>query len=126
MADLGSNRKRIAQLMRMLGSSGGERRNAFAALERLMQSEGITWSDLGNAIEHSIDGNADCEGKYTETEMQEFAQASRAEGVEAGIRIGMARVQTQRQGNGHIVLPEDSGNGRLLLCTPQSIGSQAP
>ena len=34
MADLGQNKKRIAQLLRMLSSTGGERRNAFAALER--------------------------------------------------------------------------------------------
>ena len=37
--------------------------------------------------------------------MQEFAQASRAEGVEAGIKIGMARAS---RSNGHIVLPEPS------------------
>jgi hypothetical protein len=85
VADLGPNRKRIAQLFRMLGSSGGERRNAFTLLERVMHSEGVSWTDIGDAIEH------DGDGKYTETEMQEFAQALRAEGVEAGIRIGLAR-----------------------------------
>jgi hypothetical protein len=52
VADLDPNWKRIAQLTRMLGSRGGERRNAFAALERTMQSERITWSDYGNRIEH--------------------------------------------------------------------------
>jgi hypothetical protein len=46
---------------------------------------------------------SDAEGKYTEAEMQEFAQASRAEGVEAGIKIGIVRGQ---QCNGHIILPE--------------------
>ena len=36
----------------------------------------------------SIESGDDGDGKYTEAEMQEFAQAARAEGVEAGIRIG--------------------------------------
>ena len=68
MTDLGPNKKKIAQLIRMLSSSGGERRNAFAALERTMQSEGIGWSDIGNWVEH--DG-AECnDGKYTEAELQ--------------------------------------------------------
>jgi hypothetical protein len=102
MADDDPTWERIAQLVRMLGSTGGERRNAFAALERFMQSEGISWSDIGNAIEHNTSG------KYTETEMQEFAQAVRAEGVEAGIKIGLARAQAKQQSNGHIVLPEAS------------------
>src|SRR5262245_9475160 len=83
----------------MLGSSGGERRNAFAALERAMQSQGITWTDIGDAIEHD-------EGKYTEIEMQEFAQAARAEGVEAGIKIGLVRASNS--GGGHLVLPKPS------------------
>jgi hypothetical protein len=96
--------ERIAQLARMVGSIGGERRNAFAALEQTMRSEGITWTDIGNAIQRGPNG--DSEGKYTETEMQEFAQALRAEGVEAGIKVGMARAQTQQQSNGHVVLPE--------------------
>jgi len=90
----GPNKKRIAQLFRMLGTSGGERRNAFAALERSMQSEGITWTDIGDIIASGGD-----EGKYSENEMHEFAQAARAEGVEAGIKIGLAR------GNGHLTLP---------------------
>jgi hypothetical protein len=100
VADLGPNKKRIAQLMRMLSSSGGERRNAFAALERIMHSEGISWTDVGNWVEHVQD-----DGKYTETEMQEFAQAARAEGVEAGIKIGKAHAP---KSNGHFVLPEAS------------------
>src|SRR5262245_33145436 len=90
--------KRIAKLLRMLGSSGNERRNAFAALERTMQNEGISWSDIGNAIEH--DG-----GKYTEDELQEYGQALRAEGVEAGIKIGASRASN---GNGHLALPKPS------------------
>jgi hypothetical protein len=96
MAD--PDNKRIAQLLRMLGSSGGERRNAFAALERDMRNGSISWTDIGNAYEQSADG------KYTKEEMQELAAAVRAEGVEAGIKIGIARAQTQH--NGHLLLPE--------------------
>lgn len=99
MADL-PNKKRIAQLARMLGSNGGERKNAWTALERAMHSEGFSWSDIGNCIEQCDDG------KFTEAEMLEFAQVARAEGVEAGIKIGMARA-----GNG-------SGNGGLALPPP--------
>ena len=76
----------------MLGSSGGERRNAFAALERIMQSESVTWSDIGNAIEHERN-----DGKYTEEEMLEFVAAVRKD--------EQARAP---QSNGHIVLPEAS------------------
>jgi len=39
-----------------------------------MQSEGISWSDVGNMIEHTADG------KYTEDEMQQLAIAVRKEG----------------------------------------------
>jgi hypothetical protein len=97
--DLGPNKKRIAQLLRMLSSSGGERRNAFTALERLMRNEDVTWTDIGDWIEH------DADGKYTESEMQEFAQAVRAEGVEAGIKIGLTRA-ANGGGNGHLSLPK--------------------
>jgi hypothetical protein len=102
VADLDPNKKRIAQHLRMLGSSGGERRNAFALLEQLMRSKGISWSDIGNMIEHGSAGWDD--GKYTETEMLEFAQAARAEGVEAGIQIGLARASNSG-GGGRGVLP---------------------
>lgn len=102
VADLGPNKKRIAQLFRMLGSSGGERRNAFAALERVMRSEEISWTDIGDAIEHGGD-----EGKFTESELQEYGQALRQEGVEAGIKIGMARGGNGGgNGNGHLSLPK--------------------
>jgi hypothetical protein len=106
MADLGPNkkRKRIAQLLRMLSSSGGERRNAFATLERIMRSEGVSWSDIGNAIERDVEPTPD-NGRYTESEMQEFAQAARAEGVDAGIKIGLARARNG-SGNGHMTLPK--------------------
>lgn len=100
MVDLGPARKRIAQLFRMLGSSGGERHNAFAALERIMQSQGVTWNDFGDVIEHCGDND-----KYTETDMHEFAQAARVAGVEAGIKIGLARA-SNGSGNGQLVLPK--------------------
>ena len=66
-----------------------------------MQSEGIGWSDIGNVIEAGFKG-------YTEAEVQEYGQVKRAEGVEAGIKIGLARVSN---GNG-------SGNGSLTLPKP--------
>lgn len=84
----------------MLSSSGGEKRNTFAALERTMLSAGVTWTDIGDSVEH------DGDGKYTDAEMAEFAQAARAEGVEDGIKIGAARASN---GNGHakcFTLPE--------------------
>ena len=41
--------------------------------------------------------------------MQEFAQAARAEGVEAGIKIGMARASNgSGNANGHLTLPKPS------------------
>ena len=86
MTDLGPHKKKIAQLLRMLGSSGGERRNAFAALERTMRGAGVSWTDIGDVLELERD-----EGKYSEGELQEYGQAMRAEGVEAGIQVGMAR-----------------------------------
>jgi len=80
----------------------GVRAAAWRGLESTMQSQGITWVDVGDWIERGADG------KYTEDEMREFAQAVRAEGVEEGIKIGMARGQAQQHSNGHIVLPEAS------------------
>src|SRR5262245_32243697 len=79
----------------------GVRVNAWTALERAMESAGISWSDIGNWIEH---GGAQDDGKYTEAEMQEFAQVARAQGVEAGIKIGQTRANNGG-GNGHLTLP---------------------
>jgi hypothetical protein len=92
-----NNKKRIAQLLRMIGSSGGERRNAFAALERAMRDGRATWTDVGDAYERSADG------EYSKAEMQEFAQAARALGVEEGIKIGQARARAYDIS--HVVLP---------------------
>jgi hypothetical protein len=99
MPDLGPNKKKIAQLFRMLGTSGEERKAAWCALERVMLSEGVDWTDIGDVIA----GGGDDDGKYTQTEMCEAAQAARAEGVDEGIKLGMARVSNG--GNGQIMLP---------------------
>jgi hypothetical protein len=81
--------ERIAQLVRLFGTTErGERANAWRALERTMESVGVTWSDIGNWIEHG-------DGKYTEEEMLEMVAAVRKE----------ERARTP-QSNGHIVLPE--------------------
>jgi hypothetical protein len=76
--------------------------SAWNALVRTMDSENISFSDLGNWIEH---GSGCDDGKFTEAEMLEFAQVARAEGVEAGIKIGMARASNSG-GNGHLTLPK--------------------
>jgi hypothetical protein len=113
MVDLGPERKRIAQLFRMLGSTGGERRNAFAALERVMQGAGVGWTDIGDAIESKRD-----EDKYSEHEMQEYAQAARAEGVEVGIKIGQARRNGTGSSTGTLPPPAimaEYCHGRLTL-----------
>ena len=96
------NRKRIADLIRMLGSDNvGERRNAWTLLEHSMQTKGVSWTDIGDTFEG---GGGD--GKYTEAEMQELALASRAEGVEEGIKIGMVRAANgSGNANGHLTLP---------------------
>jgi hypothetical protein len=100
VADPGPNNKRIAQLLRMLGSSNdGERRNAWSPLARLMRDDGVSWTDIGDAFEHSANGGS---GKYTEAEMRELYATARAEGVEAGIKIGSASAQ---QANGRLTLP---------------------
>lgn len=81
-------REKIAQIVRMLAASErGVRVNAWRALERTMESEGISFSDIGNWIEHS----------YSEDEMLEIVAAVRKE--------EHARAP---QSNGHFVLPEPS------------------
>jgi hypothetical protein len=96
-------RQKIAYLVRLFSTTArGERVSAWHALERTMENAGVSWSDVGNWIEHG-NGLAHEDGKYTEGEMREFAQASRAEGIEEGIKIGMVRAA---QNNGHITLPK--------------------
>ena len=58
----------------------------------------LTFNDIGNWID-------DSERTYSEEELQEYGQAHRAEGVEAGIKIGMARAASNGRGNGHLSLP---------------------
>ena len=89
----------------MLGTSNvHERKTAWGTLVCEMQKAGVNWSDIGNVIENG--GECD-EGKYTETELQEVHQAARAEGVEEGIKMGMARASNgSGNSNGHIVLPK--------------------
>jgi hypothetical protein len=91
--------QKIAQLVRMLSTTGNERRNAWAALVLTMQSEGIDWSDIGNWIERG-DPEKCSDGEFTEAELQEFGKAMREAGVKEGIAIGKAR------GNGHLTLPQ--------------------
>jgi hypothetical protein len=92
--------QRIAQLLRLLGSSNvGERRIAWTKLEHILPKEGFDWNDIGDAF---VGGDDD--GKYTEAEMQEFASAARAEGVEEGIKIGRAHAGNGSS-NGHLTLP---------------------
>jgi hypothetical protein len=95
----------IAKLVRQFGTpERGVRANAWRALERAMDGAGITWTDLGNWIEHGGGGD---DGAYTEDELQQFGQARHAEGVDAGIKIGEARKSSGGR-NGHIVLPKPS------------------
>jgi hypothetical protein len=106
MTDLGpDDKKSLAKRLRMLGTPVvTERRNAFAALERFMHSKSVSWSDIGNLVEEDKKPVSD-ECKYTESDLQQWGQVQRAEGVEAGIKIGEAR-KSNGGGNGHIALPK--------------------
>ena len=83
-----------------------------------MQSAGVSWSDIGNWIEH---GSEHDEGKYTESELQEYGQALRAEGVEAGIKVGMAR----KSNGGAGVLPSTAVDGGILPSAARRLKSDA-
>lgn len=101
MVELGPNKKRIAQFLRLLGScNDGERRAAYAKLVAAMQRAGIDWTDMGDIIEGSG-------SKFSEEEMLEAVRTARAEGVEDGARIGAARAN----GNG----------GGLALPSPKEM-----
>jgi hypothetical protein len=68
----------LAKCVRMAHNDNQhQRRIAFAALEHELEKLGADFRDVGNWIEQA--GN----GLYSEAEMQEFAQAARAEAVEA-------------------------------------------
>src|SRR5262245_52243656 len=98
----------------MLGSSGGERKNAWLALDRSMQSAGVSWTDIGDVIENG-------EGKYSEDELVEYAQAVRAEGVEAGIKIGQTRAGNG--GNGAGTLPSAPAMAEYCHQRPSQLTS---
>jgi hypothetical protein len=112
LLDLDPNREKrlahLAKFFRMLGSTADtERRKAFQSLVSQMRDDGISWSDIGNVIENE-GKNKETDNKYSEAEMQQYAQAVRAEGIEAGIKIGMARAGNGA-GNGaggHLTLPK--------------------
>jgi hypothetical protein len=105
VANLAPIKERLAKCIRLFGSA--ERANARIMTERALASVGASWTDLGDWIEQDS-------GKYNEAEMQEFAQAARAEGVEAGIKIGMARASNSSSRNGHLMLP--SGREMAQYC----------
>jgi hypothetical protein len=104
MPDLAPIKERLAKCIRLFGSA--ERANARAMTERALASIGASWTDLGDWIEHTA------EGKYTEDEVQQLALAVRKEGIEEGIKIGLAQAQTQQHRNGHIALPEPAEMAR--------------
>lgn len=64
------------------------RATTFPKLETEMVSRGYSWSDIGNLVEDN----------YTKTEMQECAAAAHREGVEAGIKVGMALAASNGRG----------------------------
>jgi hypothetical protein len=85
------NKKRIAKLVRQFSAAErGVRANAWEATERALKDIGANWSDVGNWIEGDDEPKPD-PNKYTEADLQEFGRIQRAEGVEAGIRLGQAR-----------------------------------
>ena len=106
MADLAPIKERLAKCIRLFGSA--ERANARAMTERALKSIGASWTDLGDWIEQNGDNS-----KYSEAEMQEFAQAARAEGVATGIKIGMARANSGGKNN-HLTLP--GGRAMAEFC----------
>jgi hypothetical protein len=66
------------------------------------RAKGINWTDIGDVIA----GGGECvEGKYTESVLLEVHHAARAEGVEEGIKMGMARA-SNKNGNGQLTLPK--------------------
>lgn len=65
----------------MLGSSGGERRNAFTALERVMQSEDVSRTDIGDVIEFERD-----DGRYTEAKCRNLPRPPAPKGSRRGSR----------------------------------------
>jgi hypothetical protein len=102
VAELGPNKKLTAKLLRSLGTNiPNERRTVWIKLHDAK----VSWCDVGDAYECYGEPRPD-DGKFTEAELQEYGQAMRAEGVEAGIKIGQARARNGSS-NGHgYTLPE--------------------
>jgi hypothetical protein len=96
MADLTPKiAEKLAKCVRMLHNDNlPQRRIAFAALEDALEKFGADFRDLGNWIEQPGTG------KFSEAEMQEIFDAARKEGVEAGIKLGLARA-SNGGGNSH-------------------------
>lgn len=87
---------KLAKLLRMLDTpSESERRIAWGKLVSGLKQNGLSWVDVGDAFEQNL----------TEAEVIELAEHAeargRADGVEAGIKIGMVRAANNGSGNGH-------------------------
>jgi hypothetical protein len=111
------HKKRIATLVRLLGTpERGERAKAWRMLERAMTSASVSWTDLGNWIEQG-------------DTLRSLAQAMERMGInpnnvvswikdggendmraiyDAALQEGIKRGMQQKNGNGHIMLPEPS------------------
>jgi hypothetical protein len=101
-------RQKIALLVRQFGTAErGVRVNAWRALKRTMEGAGVSWSDVGNWIEHE-------DGKYTEEEMLQFEAAIRKE--------ERARAP---QSNGHLVLPEPAEMAEFCHQRPNRLKDDA-
>ena len=82
-------KEKITMLVRQLSAhEHGVKVAAWRAIERAMQSHGITWVDVGNWIENS----------YSEEEMLEAVDIVRKEERQRA-------QQTAARSNGHMVLP---------------------
>ena len=106
------------QLFACLAPARGERMPALRWNAR-MQSEGVTWTD-----HRRLDRAVNRRRQVYRSDLQEFGQALRAEGVEAGIKIGRRGKQWQRQWSPHAA--RAFGDGGILPRPAQSIeGRQA-
>jgi len=118
---------RVALLLAQLSAEAGVQASALGHCELAMKAAGIDWRDIGNLVTNAfkrMEMDADAgmslgdicnliEHGYTTKETlryaEEYAEGKRAEGVEAGIKIGLARANAGLiHGNGH------SGGGFLL------------
>jgi hypothetical protein len=86
MASITPIRSKLAKVVAMLSSDNiGVRRNAWRALENLLDGAGCSFVDVAKLIEPD-DANKNSEqidGKYSETELQEIYQAAYLEGQQS-------------------------------------------